>query len=70
MRRLHKLKKKTPLIIHDENENIVSSTEEQSEIIKKYFNKILAPEKKTQYNPCPMSTSFIKKEISEAVQRD
>ena len=46
MRQLHKLKKKTPLI-HDENEIIVTLTEEQSEIIKKYFNKILAPENKT-----------------------
>ena len=49
---------------------MVSSTEEQSKKIKKYFNKILAPENKndvkTLYNPCLMSKLFTKKEISEA----
>ena len=60
------------LIIHDDNKKIVSSTKEQSEIMKNYFNKILALEnitdEKTQYNPCPMSTPFTKKEINEAAE--
>ena len=72
MRQLQKLKKKLPLIIHDDNENIVNSPEEQANTIRNHFEKILAPNEKNYekkiYTSCPMSIPFTTEEIADATK--
>ena len=68
MRELHKTKKK-PLQIKDKDKLLVTGEQEQAELITKYFENILAPDKDKQvkrYPPTKMETPFTAEEVTKA----
>ena len=68
MRELHKTKKK-PLQIKDKDKLLVTGEQEQAELITKYFENLLAPDKDEQvkrYPPTKMETPFTAEEVTKA----
>ena len=68
MRELHKTKKK-PLQIKDKDKLLVIGEQEQAELITKYFENLLAPDKDEQvkrYPPTKMETPFTAEEVTKA----
>ena len=72
LREMKRTKPKENLCVHDDNGNIVGTTNEQAEKIADHFERFLAPKdkeiEKLNYPPVPMSTPFTSNETKKAAK--
>lgn len=72
MRASQALNKKPSLIVHDQDQNVAGTPEEQAKIIRQHFVNMLAPENnkdcKKHYQPTKMRIPFTKEEIGKATR--